>query len=69
MKRPVATRPDTQAAAKAVQPVGIDHRMKVRREKKAGFSEGAGAVGGNVPPEGALSLASVMVTDNLMGLN
>jgi hypothetical protein len=60
MKRPVATRPATQAAVKAVQPVGIDHRMKVRREKKRAFPEGAGVAGCDVAPEAEFSLASVM---------
>jgi hypothetical protein len=34
--------------------------MKVRREKRPAFLEGASVVGGDVAPEAAMSLASVM---------
>ncbi len=49
-----------QAAVKAVQPVGIDHRMKVRREKKRALSEGAGVAGCDAVPGAEFSLGSVM---------
>jgi len=52
------------------QHLRIDQRMKLRREKRPAFSEGAGVVGCDVPPEAALSLASAMrFTDKLMRLN
>jgi hypothetical protein len=60
-----------QAAVKAAQPVGMDHRMKTRREKIPGFSGESGVVGGDAPPEAAFSLASVMqqLHGKLTGLN
>jgi hypothetical protein len=60
MKRPVAARPATQAAVKAVQPAGRDHFMNVRREKRLASLDGAGVESGAAPPEDASSLASVM---------
>jgi hypothetical protein len=60
-----------QAALNAAHPVGMDHRMKTRREKSPGLSGGAGVVGGDALPEAAFSLASVMqqLHGQLTGLN
>jgi hypothetical protein len=61
MNLPVATRPAAQAAVKAVQPVGIDHFIKARREKPNLLSGGAAAAGSGA------SLLMGSVTQHLLG--
>jgi hypothetical protein len=66
MNLPVATRPAAQAAVKAVQPVGIDHFIKARREKPNLLSGGAAAAGSDAPALDA-SLLTGSVTQHLHG--